>query len=57
MEDKTSRSRCSKCGSTEDADVVEVVGLCVACAERDAIDRLMQDLLVSYGWRDRNVDR
>jgi hypothetical protein len=55
MEAKT--PRCSKCGSTEDADVIEAVGLCVACAERDAIDSLIQDLRVSYGWRDGNVDR
>jgi hypothetical protein len=55
MEDKT--PRCSKCRSTEDAVVIEAVGLCVACAERDAIDSLMRDLRVSYGWRNGNVDR
>jgi hypothetical protein len=41
----------------EDADVIEAVGLCVACAERDAIDSLMRDLQVNYGSRDGNVDR
>ena len=55
MDEKT--PRCSKCGSTEDADVIEAVGLCGACAERDAIDSLMQDLRVAYGWRDGNVVR
>lgn len=49
MKDET--LRCSKCGSTEDPDVIEAVGLCVACAEREAIDRLLQDLRVSYGAR------
>jgi len=55
MEEET--PKCSKCGSTEDADVIEAVGLCVACAERDAIGSLMQDLRVSYGWRHGDVDR
>ena len=55
MEDKT--PKCSQCGSTEDADVIETIGLCVACAEPKAIDRLMHDLRESYGWRDGNVGR
>jgi hypothetical protein len=35
--------------------VIEAIGLCAACAERKAIDSLMRDLRVSYGWRDGNV--
>ena len=56
MEDKTAL-RCSKCGSTEDTDVIEAIGLCAACADRAAVDSLMRDLRESYGRREGNVDR
>jgi hypothetical protein len=55
VEDKT--LRCSKCGSTEDADVIEAIGLCAACADREAVDSLMQDLRGSYGRSEGQVDR
>ena len=47
MKDKT--LSCSKCGSTEDADVIEAIGLCASCANREATARLIKDLRVSYG--------
>ena len=53
MEDK----RCSKCGSTEDAEVIQLFQVCVACGEPSAIDTLIYELRVSYGWRDGNLPR
>jgi hypothetical protein len=54
MEDRM--LRCSKCGSTEDVDVIEAIGLCAACADHDAKDILMKDLWRSYGWHDRSAN-
>jgi hypothetical protein len=55
MKDET--PRCPKCGATEDADVIEAVGLCAACAHREAVVSLSQELRRSYGLQDGNVDK
>ena len=49
--------RCSDCGFTEDADVIEATGLCTTCAHRAAIDGLMRAFRANYEALDRNAER